>query len=245
MTDAAPRRRGLLVPAVFTLAVLAVLVGLGTWQVERKVWKEGLIAELDAKLGAAPLALPPPDRWAEFGASADEFRRVRFAAEFSGEEALVYSSGSSLRPDVSGPGYWVFAPARLAGGGTVVVNRGFVPEGKQDPKSHAPPSGPTDIVGSLRWSEQRGLFTPADTPAKNLWFARDPAGMAAAKRWGAIAPFYVDQEAPVPAGGLPKPGPLRASLPNNHLQYAITWYGLALATFLTALFFFRAQLRRT
>ena len=97
----------------------------------------------------------------------DEFRRVAFPAEFlPGEEALVYSSGSSLRPDATGPGYWVFAPARLTGGSIVVVNRGFVPEGKQNPdtRKEGRPSGMVDIVGVMRWPEQRGQFTPADEP---------------------------------------------------------------------------------
>ena len=79
--------------------------------------------------------------------------------------------------------------------------------------------------------------------SKNLWFARDPAAMAAAKNWGNVAPFYVDQEAPLPPGGLPKAGPLKASLPNNHLQYAVTWYGLAAVILIAALFFWRARRR--
>ena len=147
------------------------------------------------------------------------------------------------RPDVSGPGYFVFAPARLTGGSVVIVNRGFVPEGRQDPKTHTAPSGVVDIVGVMRWPEQRGQFTPPDEPAKGLWFARDPAAMAAAKKWGTIAPFYVDQEGPQPSGGLPKAGPLKASLPNNHLQYAVTWYGLALVILIAAMFFARARRR--
>jgi surfeit locus 1 family protein len=230
--------------ALFTVIMIGVLAALGTWQVERLNWKQGLIANLEARLSATPTGLPPRARWSGLTATEDEFRRVAFPAEFiRGEEALVYSSGSSLRPDAAGPGYWVFAPARLAGGGIVVVNRGFVPDGKQAPDAHAQPSGMVDIVGVLRWPEARGAFTPADDPAKGLWFARDPAGMADARKWGAVAPFYVDQEAPVPPGGLPKPGPLRAALPNNHLQYAVTWYGLALVTLVAALFFWRSRRR--
>jgi surfeit locus 1 family protein len=240
---ARPRRRFVLF-AFLVLVALGVLVGLGTWQVERKAWKDALIAELEAKLAAPPTDLPARERWQRLTPAADEFRRVAFPAEFlAQEEALVYSSGSSLRPDVSGPGYWVFAPARLTGGSIVIVNRGFVPEGRQDPKTHAPPSGVLDIVGTMRWPEQRGTFTPPDEPAKGLWFARDPAAMAAAKSWGSVAPFYIDQEAPQAAGGLPKVGPLKANLPNNHLQYTVTWYGLALVILVAALFFWRARRR--
>jgi surfeit locus 1 family protein len=82
-------------------------------------------------------------------------------------------------------------------------------------------------VGSMRWPETHHWFTPADEPAKNLWFSADPQSMAAAKDVGAVAPFYVEQESPVPPGGLPKPGKLMVTLPDNHLQYALTWFGLA------------------
>jgi surfeit locus 1 family protein len=245
--QAEPRRRGFVPFAFFVLGALGVLVALGTWQLERLSWKEGLIAELESKLSAKPTDLPPRERWAQLSAAVDEFRRVAFPAEFLDQEALVYSSGSALRPDAIGPGYWVFSPARLTGGSLVVVNRGFVPEGKQDPKTRpqGQPQGVVEVVGAMRWPEVRGTFTPNDSPEKNLWFARDPAGMAAAKSWGTIAPFYVDQEAPPAPGGWPKVGPLKASLTNNHLQYAVTWYGLALVTLISALLLWRARRRGT
>lgn len=246
--QAEPRRRGgFVLFAFFVLAALGILVALGTWQIERRTWKEALIAELESKLSAKPADLPPRERWPQLSATTDEFRRVAFPAEFLDQEALVYSSGSALRPDASGPGYWVFSPARLTGGSLVVVNRGFVPEGRQDAKTRpqGQPQGVVEVVGAMRWPESRGTFTPNDEPDKNLWFARDPAGMAAAKGWGTIAPFYVDQEAPPAPGGLPKVGPLKASLPNNHLQYAVTWYGLALVLLISAIVFLRARRRGT
>lgn len=218
----------MLIPAV--LAFL-LLIGLGTWQIQRKAWKEGLIAALDAQLAAPPIALPPPASWPNLDRQKAEYRRVAFSATFeNGEEALVFAAPSTFRPDVSDPGYWVFAPARLADGGIVIVNRGFVPDERKEPKSRLQGqiSGPVQIVGSMRWPASRHWFTPADEPAKNLWFTADPQAMAAAKRLGAVAPFYVEQERPVPPGGLPKPGKLMVTLPDNHLQYALTWYGLAL-----------------
>src|SRR5262249_38408484 len=91
----------------------------------------------------------------------DEFRRMAFAATIAPDrEALVYATGSSVRPDISGPGYWVFAPAELANGSVVLVNRGFVPEGQQDPRTHLPPAGRVDLVGALRWPEPRVWFLP-------------------------------------------------------------------------------------
>jgi surfeit locus 1 family protein len=219
---------GLAIPA---LIGFIVLIGLGTWQIQRKGWKEGLIARLDAQLAAPPIALPLPATWAKLDRTDDEYRRVTFQAAFdNSKESLMFAAPSTLRPDVSSPGYWVFTPAQLANGGTVMVNRGFVPDGRQDPASRlqGQTAGPVEIVGSMRWPETHHWFTPADEPTKNLWFTADPQSMAAAKGLGAVAPFYVEQESPVPPGGLPKPGKLVVTLPDNHLQYALTWFGLAL-----------------
>lgn len=231
-TRVAPRRRrswvGLLIPA---LIAFVVLIGLGTWQIHRKAWKEGLIATLNTQLAAPPIALPAPTTWAALDRSENEYRRVTFRATFDNSKAvLVFAAPSTFRPDVEGPGYWVLTPARLADGDIVIVNRGFVPDGRQDPKTRAAgqTAGPVTIVGSMRWAGERHWFTPADEPNKNLWFTADPQSIAAAKGLTGVAPFYVEQESPVPPGGLPKPGKLKVTLPDNHLQYALTWYGLAL-----------------
>jgi surfeit locus 1 family protein len=222
--------RSLVIPATIAFALL---IGLGTWQLQRKTWKEGLIAALTAQLAAPPIALPAASSWPSADENALQYRHVTFTAQFdNSKEALVYAIPSTFRPDVqeAGPGYWVFTPARLADGSIVIVNRGFVPEGRQDPQSRPQSeiAGPVTIVGSLRWPDTRHWFTPADDPAHNLWFSRDPAAIAAAKAIGAVAPFYVEQESPAPPGGLPQPGKLVVSLPDNHLQYALTWFGLAL-----------------
>jgi surfeit locus 1 family protein len=225
-------RRGILEPTIFAIVGIAILVGLGVWQLDRKAWKENLIAAMTERLARAPADLPPRDRWPHLLQEREEFARVGFPAEFlPGQEALVYSAGSAFRPDVQGPGYWVFAPARLAGGSLVIVNRGYVPLDRKDPASRAQgePHGSVDIVGVVRWPETRGMFTPADDVAGNVWYLRDTAAIAAAKKWAVAAPFYIEQESPVPPGGLPLPGKLQVNLPDNHLQYAITWFGLALA----------------
>ena len=218
---------GLLVPAVL---VFVVLMGLGTWQLQRKAWKEGLIAALNAQLAAPPTVLPPRAAWASLDQQDNEYRRVTLTVAFDNtDEAMVFAAPSAFRPDVTSPGYWVFTPARLADGGAVMVNRGFVPEGRQDPKSRPEGqlSGPLQIVGAMRWPEARHWFTPNDEPAHNLWFSRDPQAIAGAKGLGLVAPFYIEQERPTPPGGLPQPGKLVVKLPDNHLQYALTWYGLA------------------
>jgi surfeit locus 1 family protein len=228
LNAARTHRRGVIEPTIFALVGIAILIGLGIWQLDRKVWKENLIATVTARLAQTPQDLPPRADWIHLAQADNEYRRVAFPAEFlPGEEALVYSAGSAFRPDVQGTGYWVFAPARLAGGSIVVVDRGFIPLEAKGVARRAP-TGIVDIVGVMRWPETRGLFTPADEPRNNIWFLRDPETMAKAHKWPAVAPFYVEQETPVPEGGLPKPGKLTVNLPDNHLQYAITWFGLAL-----------------
>jgi surfeit locus 1 family protein len=202
--------RSLFLPA---LLAFAALIALGTWQIERKAWKEALIASLTERLAAPPQALPPAKDWARLDRADDEYRRVKFTANLDNtREALVFAAASAFRPDVTSPGYWVFTPARLADGSIVIVNRGFVPDARRDAKSR-----------------------PQGQITETIEIARDPAGIAAAKgldegldpKTSAVAPFYVEQEAPTPPGGLPQPGKLVVALPDNHLQYAVTWYGLA------------------
>jgi len=222
---------GLFVPAVLAFAVL---IALGTWQIQRKAWKENLIASLTERLAAPAKEFPPPADWPTLDRARDEYRRVKFEASFdNSREALIFAAPSAFRPDTVGLGYWVFTPARLNDGGIVMVNRGFVPDGRQDPKWRldGEVAGPVEITGAMRWAGDRHWFTPHDDPAHNLWFTPDPGSIAAAKGLelgrNPVAPFYVEQEAPTPPGGLPQPGPLKVALPDNHLQYALTWYGLA------------------
>jgi surfeit locus 1 family protein len=229
LSGATNLRRGVLVPSLAAAMAFVTLVSLGLWQLDRKAWKDGLIATIERRLSAPPVALPPPAEWPRLPAADNEFRHVVMTGEFLNDrEALVYTGGSTLRDATGGQGYWVFTPARIAGGGIVMVNRGFVPEGKHDPASR--PEGqvrnPINMVGVLRWPEKPGLFTPAGDPVRNIWFARDSTGIAAAKGIS-VAPFYVELESPDPLGGLPRPGRLHPNLPNNHLGYALTWLGLA------------------
>ena len=241
-------RSGLAVPAIFALVAIVIFVGLGTWQLQRKAWKEALIETLEQRLSAPPGDLPPRERWASLSPTNDEFSRVKFSAAFvPGAEALVYTSGSALRSDVSGSGYWVFAPAQLTSGGIIVVNRGFVPEGRQDPMTRAvgAATGRADLIGVMRWPESRGAFSPKDDPDRNIWFVRDPIAIAAAKSWGEVAPFFIELESPQLPGGLPRSGALKVNLRNEHLQYAITWYGLALVVAVMFGFWFSGRATRT
>ena len=146
---------------------------------------------------------------------------------------MVYSSGSAIREDISGPGTWALLPARLADGGTIVINTGFVQNTMQDRDqqdravTRLVTGQPVTITGYIRFPESAGALTPQENIAKRLWFTRDHLVMARALGWGEVAPFYIDLETPVPENGIPKPGPLEVHLKDDHLQYAITWFGLA------------------
>lgn len=235
---------------VFTVLMVALFVGLGVWQLQRRIEKHALIAALSERLAAAPLPLPPPSEWSALNSDRDEFRRVSFTATYQARlDAMVYSSGSAIRADISGPGTWAFLPARLADGDTVAVNAGFVPNTMQDRSvqdrsvAQLITGKPVAMTGYIRFPEAGGILTPDVEHAKRLWFARDHLAMAQALGWDKVAPFYIDLETPVPPGGIPKPGPLTVQLKDDHLQYAITWFGLAGAVSIAFLVWARGRRR--
>jgi surfeit locus 1 family protein len=234
MTAIRVRRRSITGFGAFTLAMVALFVGLGVWQLQRRVEKHALIAALTERLAAAPAPLPQASQWSALTPARDEFRRVGFAATYQPlADAMVYSSGSAVRDDISGPGTWAFLPARLPSGETVVINAGFVQNTMQDraqqDRAVTPliTREPVTLTGYIRFPETAGMLTPPENPAKRLWFTRDHLAMARTLGWGEVAPFYIDLESPLPASGIPKPGPLDVHLKDDHLQYAITWFGLA------------------
>jgi cytochrome oxidase assembly protein ShyY1 len=246
----ASARSGIAAPTLFVLAAFAAFLALGTWQVERKAQKEAFIAMLDQRLSASPASLPSPEDWAGLDRAANEFRHVRFSASFvPGAQALVYA-GTSGSPEALGPGYRVFAAARLGDGNLVVVDRGFVPAEHRMPDTvlrteavDRIDGSSIDMVGVIRWPERRSYFTPNDDPARGLWFLRDHLAIAAAKGWGAVAPFSVELEAPIPPTGWPRPGRPLPSPRNEHLQYAVAWYGLAAAVAIMFAFWVRNRSR--
>jgi surfeit locus 1 family protein len=248
------RRRGIAGFGVFTLLMVALFVGLGVWQLQRRIEKHALIAALTERLAAAPGALPQVSQWSALNPARDEFRRVSFTATYqSAPDAMVYSSGSSVREDISGPGTWAFLPARLPDGATVAINAGFVQNTMQDRAledravARLVTPEPVTLTGYIRFPEAAGALTPPENMTKRLWFTRDHLAMARALGWGdggrPVAPFYIDLETPAPASGIPKPGPLEVHLKDDHLQYAITWFMLAGAVVIAFAVWLRAQRR--
>jgi surfeit locus 1 family protein len=220
--------RRLVAPGLVTLVCLGILLGLGTWQLARKGEKEALIARILARSKVEPPApLPAPETW---NAERDEFRRVRISGTFAHEaETLVHGLAAGEVPGRALQGYYVLTPFRLDEGGTVLVNRGFVPTELKanDRRAGGQITGPTTVTGILRGSEPRTMFVPAADPARNEWFNRDIAGISAARGLTDPRPYLVEADATPNPGGWPKGGQLRVDLPNNHLQYAFTWFGIA------------------
>ncbi|MVT68933.1 SURF1 family protein [Bradyrhizobium pachyrhizi] len=251
MNDTTTRRPSAAGFGIFTLILIAVFIALGFWQLQRRVEKHALIAALDARLAAPTEALPPPSAWPTLTSAKDEFRRVTLTATYAKQpDAMVFSSGSAVRDDISGPGTWALLPAKLASGETVVINTGFVQNTMQDRAFEDRVVGrlvtgaPVELTGYIRFPEPPGRLTPKEDISKRLWFVRDHRAMAQALGWGQVAPFYIDLEAPVPDSGTPKPGPLKVRLKDDHMQYAITWFSLAAAVTIAFGLWWRGHRRR-
>jgi surfeit locus 1 family protein len=220
-----PARKGLLVPLLFVLAGTGVLVWLGIWQLQRLAWKEALIARIAARSTAAPQPLPAPASWLGLKPEDYEYLRVSARGHFdNAKEVLVFRTQG---PRDLGAGYLVLTPLILASGDEVIVDRGFIPTDRAA-KASRPQSeieGEVTITGLMRPPQARNFFTPADDPAHNLYFTRDPAAIAAHFGLSRAAPFVVDQEKTAIPGGWPEGGATIGVIPNNHLEYALTWFG--------------------
>ncbi len=225
------RWRGLVLPAAITLVGLAILIGLGSWQIERKAWKEGLLGAIADRAHEAPGAIVPQAMWPTWDAASDEFRRVQLSGVFLHDREIPVHGLAEDRRGDGLQGYYVFTPLRLAEGATVMINRGFVPTDLRDPRrrTDGQAEGRVEVTGLVRAPERRGAFVPENDPAKAEWFVRDLGQMAEAARLEHAAPFYVDADAAPNPGGWPRGGQTQLTLPNNHLGYAITWFGLAAA----------------
>ena len=215
--------RPLLGPSLWFLPGFALLVGLGVWQIQRLHEKEALIASVEAGLHAPPV---PLSEALGVGAARSEWRPVRVSGHFLHDKELYLFS----RGPMGAVGVDIITPLVQATGDTVLIDRGFVPEALRNPETRAggQVAGDVPLTGILRLSQQPGLFTPAPNPNTRLWFVKDVPSMAKAE--GIVTPpILVEADATPNPGGWPLGGQTRVDFPNDHLQYAITWFGLALA----------------
>jgi surfeit locus 1 family protein len=219
------RFRPRLAPTLFTIPVVAVLVALGVWQLQRLEWKSRLIAERATAVAAAPVA--PPQTLAE--ARTLEFHRVTVEGVFLHDKEILLNA-IAAKGDA---GFDVLTPLREAAGRIVFVNRGFVPTELKDPatRTASQPAGTVHVSGLLRVppQEKPGWFIPDNRPDRNAWFWIDLPAMAAADGIANLAPFYIEADATPNPGGWPRGGVTPLALPNDHLQYALTWFSLAAA----------------
>lgn len=224
------------------MAMLAIVFfSLGQWQMNRLHEKEALIAAVEDKLGLAPVALPPPAEWLAFDADVYNFRHVKVTGRFLPEQTvLVFTSLDNANGSRQGPGYWVVTPFALETGGTVFVNRGFVPQtlGQQFGVTAPAPDGltaPQTISGIARASEEANSFTPGPELSNRIEYVRNVDRLAAQmpQSLSPFAPIYIDQEAT--DAELPQGGETKVSFPNRHYEYALTWFSLAGVTVLMTL----------
>jgi surfeit locus 1 family protein len=219
--------RALLWPTLSALAALAVLIGLGTWQLHRKTWKEGLLAQIAERTQAAPVDLAVALQ--RRGAGEDiEYLRVRVRGRFDHEkERYFYATGRE------GPGAHVYTPLTLPDDRVVLVNRGYVPDALKE-RSARPKSlvaGEVEVTGLVRAPGMHGMFVADNDVAHNLWYWRDLDGMAASMLGSdkaRVAPVFLDAEESANAEW-PRGGTTQVTLPNRHLEYAVTWFGLGVA----------------
>jgi surfeit locus 1 family protein len=220
--------KGLVGLTAAMLAALAVLIGLGLWQLQRLHWKEGLIAEIEARTKGAPITLKDAIALAREGRDPSYYRvRVEGRFHHAKEQYLYAISDGTV-------GWHVITPLETENGDMVLIDRGFVPEELKDPSSRAPgeTGGVVGVTGIVRSPEIQGLFIPDNEPQANRWFWRDLQAMARSMfsdRTIEAAPFFLEAEKSDVPGGWPEGGQTRLELPNNHLQYAITWFLLAAA----------------
>jgi surfeit locus 1 family protein len=224
--------RRLVGPTIAAVIGVAILLSLGFWQLRRLTWKEALLARVASRLHAPPQPLPAVSTWAALTPDDYEYRHVVLRGTFENDEEVpVYDPGGAAggRPD-RGPGYLILTPLRLDDGSHVIVNRGFVAADNKDPATRPDGqiTGETTLVGVMQPPQSRNFFIPADNPAKGAWFTRDPVEIAAFERLDRAAPFTVDADPTVaaPLDG-PAGGATAIDIPNNHLSYAITWFGIA------------------
>lgn len=247
MTD---RVRLLVLPTLAMLVTVAILMALGTWQMQRLAWKTGMIAMVESRAGAAPVDFPATATWGALDPETVDYLPVRLTGRFRhADEVHVYWPLTEPKGPVGGPGYFVFTPLERADGSMVFVNRGFVPDARKDAATRAEGqiTGEVTIEGLVRLPEAANAFTPPEDLARNRFYQRDPKLFAKARGLDPVkvAPVMVDAAASAtPAGGLPQAGETLMVFRNNHLQYAGTWYGLALCCLGVYAVFVRARLKR-
>jgi surfeit locus 1 family protein len=225
----------LAVAMLVALATAAGLVALGNWQLERRVWKLGLIERVTARVDAAAQAAPGIADWPDINRDRDEYRHIRLRGEYLSDATLLAKAVTEL-----GSGYWVMTPLRTEHAGTVMVNRGYIDQGVSAP---LPPEGPQEVTGLLRLTEPEGAFLRDNLPEQQRWYSRDVEAMANALNVP-LAPYFVDAKTAESGANAPVSGLTVVTFHNSHMVYALTWYALAAMVLAAAAMLYREAKRR-
>ena len=234
MSGLIPGRASRWLFAALMVGATGLFVVLGIWQWQRMGEKEALVATVAQRMRSAPVELPPPAQWPQLDAEQFDYQPVVLRGRLlPAQTVLVFTSLSRSRGAASGPGYWVMTPLALDTGGSVWVNRGFVPDTARAEFAAGGlvPDSTDALVGIARLSEVANAFTPAIDAASRIDWIRNVERLSglADPALAPFAPVYVDLEASAP-GVLPQGGETVLEFPNNHLGYALTWFGFALLT---------------
>lgn len=198
-------------PIVMGIVGCAILISLGLWQLQRMEWKEGVLATIEERMVAAPIALP-----AQMSEAQDEYRAVTATGHFTGEfiELLAGQKGAS-------PGVRIIEAFATNDGRRILIDRGFIEDQARTTPRNA---GTTEISGNILWPDDNDSFTPPPDEKSGLWFERDLPAMAA--KLGTEEILIVARQ-DTGDGILPVPVDT-SSIPNDHWGYAVQWFLLAL-----------------
>ncbi len=242
-------------------SLVLLFSALGVWQLQRLAWKESLMATVDERIHAQPGPIPAVANWNTLNVSELVYLPVSVTGQFDHSAEIQSLAVSEL-----GSGYWVMTPLRLEGGGSVLVNRGFVPQPMRDPAERpaAAPPGQVRVTGLLRASEPKGGFLRDNDPLAGRWYSRDVDAIAEATGLPTpVAPFFIDAADEIPlhtnavdrakssgddaaaVGGFPRAGLTVVKFRNTHLVYAITWFALALLSVVGIVLVLREYWRET
>lgn len=219
---------------------VSLFLSLGAWQVQRRHWKIDLIEQVEQRRNAPPVAAPGPDQWSTVTSQNDAYRRVRVHGLFLHDHETLVQASTSY-----GTGFWVMTPLRTDQGFTILVNRGFVSPEHRDPATRAEGqiAGEVTIIGLMRMTEPKGSFLRANDATSGHWYSRDVAAIAASQKLRDSAPYFIDADSTPYPGGWPIGGLTVIAFPNNHLIYAITWFGLAFLLAIASFVFLREEYR--
>lgn len=231
--------------AAAIVAGIAVLCALGTWQVKRLIWKQQLLATIDQRIASAPKPLAEIIAIAKGGGDI-EYMPVSVSGRFLHDREQHFFATHK-----GATGWYIYTPLQLEDGpGVVFVNRGFVPYKLKEPanRPRSQPEGEVNITGLARSapSQKPSFAVPNNDLEKNIFYWKDLSNMSAQagfKMESTVVGLFIDADDTPNAGGLPVGGVTHIRLPNNHLQYAITWFGLAGALALVGGFFLISRLR--